>query len=55
MAYELAAAGVGRLVLAPGGSLKPSDQTVSCSCDTGGFARIDTAVETLALNLDWRS
>ena len=53
VAYELAAAGVGRLVLAHGGNLKPSDlnRQLLMRHDALGQARIDTAVETLkALN-----
>ena len=53
VAYELAAAGVGRLVLAHAGALKPSDlnRQLLMRHDALGQARIDTAVETLtALN-----
>jgi len=53
VAYELAAAGVGRMVLAHGGNLKPSDlnRQLLMRHDALGQARIDTAVETLkALN-----
>ena len=53
VAYELAAAGVGRLVLAHGGNLKPSDlnRQLLMRHDALGQARIGTAVETLkALN-----
>ena len=53
VAYELAAAGVGRLVLAHAGTLKPSDlnrQLLMCH-DALGQARVDTAAATLtALN-----
>ena len=49
VAYELAAAGVGRLVLAHGGNLKPSDlnRQLLMRHDALGQARIDKAVETL--------
>ncbi len=53
VAYELAAAGVGRLVLAHGGMLKPSDlnRQLLMRHDALGQARIDIAVESLtALN-----
>ena len=53
VAYELAAAGVGRLVLAHAGALKPSDlnRQLLMRHDALGQARIATAVETLtALN-----
>lgn len=53
VAYELAAAGVGRLVLAHGGNLKPSDlnRQLLMRHDALGQARIKTAAETLkALN-----
>ena len=53
VAYELAAAGVGRLVLAHGGNLKPSDlnRQLLMRHDALGQARIGTAVETIkALN-----
>ena len=53
VAYELAAAGVGRLVLAHAGKLKPSDlnRQLLMRHDALGQARIDTAVESLkALN-----
>tara|TARA_Y100001934_G_scaffold6500_1_gene8731 strand:+ start:3085 stop:3849 length:765 start_codon:yes stop_codon:yes gene_type:complete len=49
VAYELAAAGVGRLVLAHGGKLKPSDlnRQLLMRHDALGQVRIDTAVATL--------
>ncbi|MDP6795390.1 MAG: HesA/MoeB/ThiF family protein [Verrucomicrobiota bacterium] len=49
VAYELAAAGVGRLVLAHGGTLKPSDlnRQLLMRHDALGQPRIDTAVATL--------
>ena len=53
VAYELAAVGVGRLVLAHAGKLKPSDlnRQLLMRHDALGQARIDTAVESLkALN-----
>ncbi len=53
VAYELAAAGVGRLVLAHGGMLKPSDlnRQLLMRHNALGQARIDIAVESLtALN-----
>ena len=53
VAYELAAAGVGRLVLAHAGKLKPSDlnRQLLMRHDALGQARINTAVESLkALN-----
>jgi molybdopterin/thiamine biosynthesis adenylyltransferase len=53
VAYELAAAGVGRLVLAHAGSLKPSDlnRQLLMRHDALGQERISTAVATLtALN-----
>ena len=53
VAYELAAAGVGRLVLAHAGALKSSDlnRQLLMRHDALGQARSDTAVETLtALN-----
>jgi len=53
VAYELAAAGVGRLVLAHGGTLKPSDlnRQLLMRHDAIGQARIDIATESLtALN-----
>ena len=53
VAYELAAAGLGRLVLAHAGALKSSDlnRQLLMRHDALGQARIDTAVETLtALN-----
>ena len=50
VAYELAAAGVGRLILAHGGTLKPSDlnRQLLMRHDALGEARIDIAVESLA-------
>ena len=50
VAYELAAAGVGRLILAHGGTLKPSDlnRQLLMRHDALGQARIDIAVESLA-------
>jgi molybdopterin/thiamine biosynthesis adenylyltransferase len=53
VAYELAAAGVGRLVLAHGGTLKPSDlnRQLLMRHNALGQARIDIAAESLtALN-----
>ena len=53
VAYELAAAGVGRLVLAHGGMLKPSDlnRQLLMRHNALGQARIDIAAESLtALN-----
>ena len=53
VAYELAAAGVGRLVLAHGGTLKPSDlnRQLLMRHNALGQARIDIATESLtALN-----
>ena len=53
VAYELAAAGVGRLVLAHGGMLKPSDlnRQLLMHHNALGQARIDIAAESLiALN-----
>jgi len=53
VAYELAAAGIGRLILAHSGNLKPSDlnRQLLMRHDRLGQARIETAVESLkALN-----
>ena len=53
VAYELAAAGIGRLILAHGGTLKPSDlnRQLLMRHDAVGQARIDIAVKSLtALN-----
>ena len=53
VAYELAAAGVGRLVLAHGGTLKPSDlnRQLLMRHNALGQARVDIAAESLtALN-----
>ena len=53
VAFELAAAGVGRLVLAHGGTLKPSDlnRQLLMRHDAFGQPRVETAVATLtALN-----
>ncbi|MEC7881975.1 MAG: HesA/MoeB/ThiF family protein [Verrucomicrobiota bacterium] len=49
VAFELAAAGVGRLVLAHGGDLKPSDlnRQLLMRHDAIGQVRIETAVQTL--------
>jgi len=53
VAYELAAAGIGRLILAHSGNLKPSDlnRQLLMRHDRLGQARLDIAVESLkALN-----
>ena len=49
VAFELAAAGIGRLILAHGGNLKPSDlnRQLLMRHDAIGQVRIDTAVEML--------
>ena len=49
VAYELAAAGVGKLILAHGGNLKPSDlnRQLLMKAEALGSSRVDCAVERL--------